>query len=202
MASEYHIPTPKQPRSAELSRDDRLRIHTLFFDANWSRDDIVLYTGFTYKQVCDALKHRLTPQKSKCGLKPRLTTPERKRLVDWVSASADNREIPWIAIPQILKLNCSHKAIRTAFKKEGYIRAVARRKPPLSEANKEERMQWAEEHLNWTEEQWDLVCWSDETWTQPGRHRSVGIERIKELVHTMPARCRAVIDAKGGPIPY
>lgn len=69
MEPTLHIPVPKQPRQPELTRDQRLRIQTLFFDAKFSRDEICLQTGFTYKQVCYALANRLTPQKRKWGEK-------------------------------------------------------------------------------------------------------------------------------------
>lgn len=177
MNSLYSVPTPKQPRSDELTRDARLRVQTLFFDANFTRDDIVLQTGYTYRQVCEALRHRLTPQKHKTGRKAVLNTPQRKRLIEQVTSSKDNREVPWPAIPRILGFDCGEYAIRTAFKKEGFIRALAPHKPGLSATNIQERLQWAEEHMNWTEEQWDSVCWTDETWVQPGKHRRTWITR-------------------------
>jgi len=172
----YCIPTLKQPRK-ELTRDDRLRICTLFFDARYTRDQICLQTGYSYDQVCYALKHRLTPQKQKTGRKVLLNTPQRKRLVNWVTASQNNRETPWVDIPVILGLDCSEYAIRSAFKREGYVRRVSRKKPPLSDDNKKKRKAWAEEHVSWTDEQWDTILWSDETWAQPGKHTRVWVTR-------------------------
>jgi len=177
MASAFSIPVPKQPRQPELTRDQRLRIQTLFFDANFTREQICLQTGYTYKQVCHALIHRLTPQKQRTGRKILLNTPQRKRLIQWVTASQENRETPWVEIPSILGLDCGEYAIRTAFKKEGFARFVSRKKPPLSEANRRKRLDWAEEHKNWTDEQWDEILWSDETWAQPGRHTRTWVTR-------------------------
>ncbi|PQE34086.1 transposable element tc1 protein [Rutstroemia sp. NJR-2017a WRK4] len=121
METTISVPTPKTPTKRELDRDDRLRIQTLFFDANWDRAKICLQTGYTYDQ----------------------------RLIEWVTASRENRETPWCAIPDILGWDCGEKAIRTAFKK----------------------------HVDWTDDQWDKVLWSDETWAQPGRHRRVWVTR-------------------------
>ncbi|PQE24980.1 transposable element tc1 transposase protein [Rutstroemia sp. NJR-2017a BVV2] len=183
------VPTPKQPRRQrhkELSRDDRLRIHTLYYSAGLTRDQICLQTGATYTQVCKAIQNPPTPQKRRCGAKPHLNTPQRKRLIEWVSASRENREILWPAIPAILGWNCGEKAIRTAFEKEGFIRAISQKKPALSEQNKADRIRWAQEHLDWTEDQWDSICWSDETWVQPGKHRKTWITRRKgpsEIYH-------------------
>ncbi|RDW70268.1 hypothetical protein BP5796_08665 [Coleophoma crateriformis] len=45
-------PLPQTPTKQQhkLTRDQRLRIQTLFFDAHWSRADIVLQTGYSYDQ--------------------------------------------------------------------------------------------------------------------------------------------------------
>ena len=83
-----------------------LRIQTLFFDANYTRDQICLQTGHTYDQVCYAIRHRLTPQKQKTGRRVVLNTPQRKKLIQWATASRENRETPWVEIPRILGLDC------------------------------------------------------------------------------------------------
>ena len=147
-SSTFRVPVPKQPKEPELTRDQRLRIQTLFFDANFTRDQICLQTGHTYRQVCYAIQHRLTPQKRKSGRRVLLSTPQRKKLIQWVIASRENRETPWIAIPGILGWDCGVSAIRTAFKKEGYRRRVSKRKCPLTEENRKKRLEWAEEHIN------------------------------------------------------
>ena len=66
---------------------------------------------------------------------------------------------------------CGKDAIQTAFKREGYVRAIRRKKPPLSAENQALRLAWALEHEHWTLEQRDEICWSDESWCQPGYHK-------------------------------
>ncbi|PQE05394.1 Transposable element Tc1 transposase protein [Rutstroemia sp. NJR-2017a BBW] len=107
METTISVPTPKTPTKRELDRDDRLRIQTLFFDANWDRAKICLQTGYTYDQINYALTHRLTPQKQKRGRHLVLNTPQRKRLIEWVTTSRENRETPWCAIPDILGWDCA-----------------------------------------------------------------------------------------------
>jgi transposase len=63
---------------------------------------------------------------------------------------------------------CGEKAVRRAFQLEGYGGRIRRRKPPISEKNQRERLAWAEEHVSWTDAQWDTICWSDESWCPPG----------------------------------
>ena len=152
MQTVYYVPTPKTPIH-QTTRDDRLRIQTLFYEASWDIDDIILQLNFTRRQVLYALEHRITPQKYH-GRRPLLNTPQRKHLIDWVTASPTNRRVEWSEIPKYLHWNCGLSAIRTAFKKEGYVRRCARRKPPISEANRVLRLQWATERVNWKEE-WD-----------------------------------------------
>ena len=163
MDSSISIPTPKTPHKS-TSRDDRLRIETLYFDANWTQPEIALQLNLTLNQIKYALAHRLTPQKTRAGRKALLNTPQRKRLVEWVTASKENREVPWPDIPALLGWDCGIKAIRAGFKKEGYVRACARQKPPFIYQNQIQRLQWAIEHEDWTEEQWFSILWSDETW--------------------------------------
>jgi hypothetical protein len=139
-----------------------------------------LQTGHSYRQVCYAIQRRLTPQKPKAGRRVILNFPQRKKLTEWVTASAENRQTPWVAIPGILNWDCGEKAIRTAFKKEGYRRRIATKKCPLSEENRKERLEWAQEHINWTDEQWDDILWSDETWAQPGRYTRLRVTRRPE----------------------
>jgi len=176
METTYNIPTPKTPRK-EASRDDRLRVNTLYYDAGFTQAQIALQLNLTLGQVKYALAHRITPQKHKVGRKVLLNTPQRKRLIEWVTASPINRRIAWDEIPALLGWNCGIKAIRSAFKREGFVRRCARQKPPLTEQHKRDRLAWAWEHIFWTDDQWDRVAWSDETWVKPGRHKKQMITR-------------------------
>jgi hypothetical protein len=177
---EYRFPTPKT-RATLTSRDDRLRIRTLYYDAGWLIDDLLLQLPFTQHQLYYALESRPTPQKHICGRHVLLDTPHRKQLVAWATASSANRDVPWAELPKNLGWKCSSYAIRTAFKKEGYVRGVRRKAPPLSKKNQDARLAWALEHVEWNKEQWDSILWSDETWVSPGYHRRQFCTRLKGL---------------------
>jgi transposase len=183
--SEYEIPTPKTPlRNRNCTRDERLRVQTLYRHAGWSRDDIALQLNLTPRQVDYALTHRVTPQKNRSGRRPLLGPAERKQLVEWVSASAKNRRIPWKEIPGIFGWNCSVYAIETAFKHEGFARLTALKKPLLTEEHMKARLAWAGEHKNWTWEEWKWIFWTDETWVNPGKHKKVKVtRRVGEVLH-------------------
>ena len=126
----YSIPTPKTQYL--LTRDDRLRVQTLFFYAGFSKDEIALQLNLTLRQVKYAIAHRVTPKKQRCGRHPFLGPAERKQLVEWVCASAKNRRTPWHEIPAIFGWDCHVYAITTAFKLKGFARRSALLKPNLT----------------------------------------------------------------------
>jgi hypothetical protein len=101
METTYYVPTPKTPTHS-TTRDERLRVQTLFYDAGWSIDDIILQTNLTRRQVDYALQHRPTPQKHHSGRHILLNTPKRKQLIEWVTANSQNRRTAWSDIPALL----------------------------------------------------------------------------------------------------
>lgn len=69
--------------------------------------------------------------------------------------------------------------IRSTLRRFGYARYVAYAKPPISEKNRELRLEFALEHRNWTQEQWAQVLWTDETWIRYGRHHKSYVTQRK-----------------------
>lgn len=100
-SSEYSIPTPKTPCKT-CTRDDHVRIQTLFLHAGFTKEEIALQLNLTLDQIKYALRHQLTTQKSRTGRRPLLGPRERKELIDWVCANSKNRRTPWSQIPAIL----------------------------------------------------------------------------------------------------
>ncbi len=111
-----HVAVPKQGKSTETTRDERLQIRTLFFTAGWEIDQILLqFSRLTRDQVDYALETRPTPQKnSHCGRHIKLTPQHRKQLIKWVTTDAHTRDVPWAELPKSLGWNtwCGEKAIR------------------------------------------------------------------------------------------
>ena len=136
MDFQFILNVPTSKCSTNITRDERLKIQTLFNHAGQIINQICLQLSKTPRQVRYVLSYQLTPQKKRSGARPYLNTPRRKFLIDWVCASKINRRIPWAEILSILGWDCGEKAIRSAFKKEGFIRWNARTKPPLSKKNR------------------------------------------------------------------
>ena len=57
----------------------------------------------------------------------------------------------------------SDSTVRRALKKAGFVAFVKPRKPLLRAVNIKKRLQWAEEHKDWTVDDWKRVIFSDET---------------------------------------
>ena len=80
-------------------------------------------------------------------------------------------------LAEVLDFGVKKQAIRTALLREGFHRRLAIRKPPITEKNRQIRLAWAEEHVNWTLEQWYQILWTDETWITGGRHTRTWVTR-------------------------
>ncbi|RKF84196.1 hypothetical protein GcM1_141011 [Golovinomyces cichoracearum] len=146
MEASYSVTTPKTPLK-QCKSDDRLRTQTLYYDTGYTGAEIILTTGLSRDKIRYALSHRLTPQYHARGRRVVLNAPQRKHLIQWFTSSAVNRLTKWKDIPALLEWNCGEKAIRTAFKKEGFVRRIVRRKPPLTEQHRRDRLARAWDHV-------------------------------------------------------
>jgi hypothetical protein len=80
-------------------------------------------------------------------------------------------------LAEVLEFGVKKDAIRTALLREGFHRRLAMRKPPISEKNRQVRLAWALEHVDWTLKQWYQILWTDETWITAGRHTRTWVTR-------------------------
>jgi transposase len=134
--------------AGDAPRDERLQVQTLR-RAGLSYSQIQEQLNLTPHQIAYAINHPTTPKKRK-GRPSMLSQEEIDHIIHWVCASPRNRRTAWAKIPIILELNVSFYAIRTALRNAGFARRVARRKPPISETNRQRRLQWAIEHADWS----------------------------------------------------
>jgi hypothetical protein len=85
--------------------------------------------------------------------------------------------MPYKQVILELNLGVHPTCLARALKKKDYSRRLARRKPPISEANRVKRLNWAHEHVNDTPAQARLILWTDETWVTGGRHTRTWVTR-------------------------
>jgi transposase len=74
-----------------------------------------------------------------------------------------SRYIASTVAPNIIEKKVSRDLVQRRLRETGLKPYVAPKKPLLSEAQKTSRFEWAKKHLDWTEEDWRKVAFSDET---------------------------------------
>jgi transposase len=168
-------PLQQRRRTQHTSRDQRLQVHTLH-TIGLNQTQIAYQLNITRRQVQYAQNHPSTPSK-RSGRRSKLTEQEVEHIIQWVCASSSNRRCPWERIPQKLGLDTSYYTVRYALRKAGFSRRLARRKPPISEKNRQTRLEFAREYRDWTPEQWKSILWTDETWQTGGHHTRTWVTR-------------------------
>ncbi|PQE06971.1 transposable element tc3 protein [Rutstroemia sp. NJR-2017a WRK4] len=76
MDSDFSIPTPKI--QYYCSRDDHLRVQTLYWNTGFTKDQIALQLNLSIHQVKYTLTYQLTPQKQRSGWRPFLRPAEQQ----------------------------------------------------------------------------------------------------------------------------
>jgi hypothetical protein len=150
------LQTPiKQQYAPTLTRTDRIRIKTAF-DFNILPEEIRKKYGYTISQIQRAKNLRLTPQVYRRGGKPKIDTPRRSTLEQWLLESPSRRHLSFRYISTIVPPDLQGfgpKAIRTAFKLVGYSRRVVKRKGFSNDPEvMYERVNFAREGLTWIPE--------------------------------------------------
>lgn len=122
----------------------------------------------------------MTPQHLKAGAPRHLNEAQVDDLVAFATSSALHRRLTYKQLKQRLYPNDDFigvDSIKGALNRRGYHRCAALKKPPLSPVNRQKRLDWAWEHLNWTIADWERILWSDETWVSASNHRKVLVTR-------------------------
>jgi len=161
--------SPSSPTSGPLILRTRTRERTLITGslrstirglrnhAAWTFRRIAQEIGIATATVFSICRAPATPQKKKPGRPEILTTPLRKRLIDFATASQKNRRLPLREVAELAGVDASPDVLRTAFATEGYHRRVARARPFLSLQAKEKRLDWAKHYADWTRADWHKV---------------------------------------------
>ncbi|KAL8655232.1 MAG: hypothetical protein Q9210_001018 [Variospora velana] len=138
-------PTSNGPKRKQLTRDQRLQIHTLR-KAGHSYDFIVNFfkpDKVTFRQVAYAATQPIEPQNHRCGAKPKLDAETRRQVKDLMEKSAGPRPITYKEVSAQLGLGVSQSTLRRAryeddssttkpyqYDKKKAIRAPSRKKAP------------------------------------------------------------------------
>jgi transposase len=147
--------------SSQLTYRQRVEAHTLRTHVGWTHARIANALEIPRTTITTLLQEPATPRK-RTGRPIKIRTPERLRLVNFISESSVNRRMSYAELGLHLNLDASEKAIRTALDLEGFHRRIAREKPFLSSAAKIKRLEWAMKYSHWTVQDWKKIFFTDE----------------------------------------
>lgn len=174
---------PQNTRKTHLTRDQRRDILVLSA-FNHDPHEIAQKLGFSIRQVRYTLQQDQATPRRRSGRPTKLSSIQIDALEAFVCTNKNTRRMTYAELAAHLNFDVSPSTIRNALHSRGYHRRIAIRKPPISEANRVARLEWAKEHLHWTIEQWYEILWSDETWVTEGFHRRIYITRkAGEVLH-------------------
>jgi transposase len=110
----------------------------------------------------------------------------------------DDRRIPLMEITNqmadIAKVSC--RTVRNALNDLGYRNRVAAKKPFLIKKHKVDRLAFAKQHRNWTEEDWKNIIWTDESCFEVGKN-SRQIRVWRKPYERYESKCLAPIFKSG-----
>jgi transposase len=169
----HHPPPIQYPRlrdpGTRLSYRERDIVYSLNQHAGWTHEKVGYSLGISKDTVTYTLhKQTWTPHKQR-GRKPKIDTPTRKRLITRARLDRLHRRKPFEEITFLKGISACKRSLYKAFKKEGYFRRITTEKPLISPTQREARLKWAYEHLEWTPEIWAAVIWTDEASIRTGR---------------------------------
>ena len=171
---------PSTPPRKRLTRDQRRDILCLRRHAEWTYEKIACKLKISQRAVqYTCQKAEATPQHCKAGRAPKLNQEEGNNVIEFVISCKRTRRLTYNQVAEELwpEGEISGESVKYLLHLRGYRRRIALRKPPISEDNRLARLAFAHEHLYWSEEQWNSVLWSDETWVKPGFHRRILVTR-------------------------
>lgn len=168
--------TPTKTNHHWATRDQRLIARALR-EEGYSYAAIASKTNLTYRQVQLACQAGRPSPKKPPGQRRKLSEERLDEIIEFITASKEGRRMTYDQLIEALQLLVSRETLRKALARRRYHRCKALRKPPISERTRELRLTFAQEHVNWTREQWQKVLWTDETWVTSTYHRRIYVTR-------------------------
>ena len=112
------------------------------------------------KDILSDIKKRGTGiSKQRSGCPKKLITRDKRRIKRFIRINRFTRRLS--RLKSILRLNAHENIIRKALIEFGYNHRIARRRPLLNKHDKRRRLEFAKNHVDWTEE-WTSMIFCDE----------------------------------------
>lgn len=139
-ATVSEAPEPPSTPKSHLTRDDRIKINTLR-SVGWTYEAIAAYMNCSQRQM------QYTVSESKVTLTKRaersivVCQQDVNTIVDFVTSTKTGRQMAWSRIPIALSMTyITTRQIFGILRRAGFSRYVARKKPPISEINRQKRL--------------------------------------------------------------
>ncbi|KAJ3466932.1 hypothetical protein MRS44_004496 [Fusarium solani] len=171
-----NLMAPSEPITAEQKRKC-----LLFRSAGWNYTRIAIFFNFTPRQAQYAIliTEALSVPKGNTvrGQLPVLNHPQLLIVLAFTLSSRDTRRMEYNRLATSLGWRCKPAVIRNALREVGYERYPALIRPTIIEEFRQARFDWAQDHVDWTVEQWKAVVWSGETRIMTGPHARIHVTR-------------------------
>ena len=153
---------PEQPRRTELSEFQKGEIVAL--SGFYSDREIGRRLGISHSTV-SAFLERYASRENHDNLhhtgRPRKTSSSGNRYL--VRSAETDTSQPLTQLRLDTNLDISEQTIRRRLQENGIAKHKAVNRPCLTKKQIAARLKWAQEHRDWSVEQWQSVIWSDET---------------------------------------
>jgi transposase len=160
--------TEINPRVKYSDREDKKYWGVYWLNiAGWKKAHIAKTVGYphsTVTSIIKRIKETRSPMPRKSTGRPKIITKRGERHMEKVV-----RDTPFMSFDQVrhelstIGIIVSVQTVISTLSRLGFGSYFAAHKPRLTPRHMIARLAWAGEHVNWTDEQWASVIWSDES---------------------------------------
>lgn len=140
----------------------------------------------TCQKIYRRAKQNGSPSNRKrTGQPPTFSDEEKEQLRQFVTRYRYTRCLSWEEIRDAMGYNCSLDLVRKVIASMGYHKRKPRQNFGVQLQNQAKRVQWCQERLHWTYEEWLCLIYCDESWhsTEGFHHRPMVIHCASEEGH-------------------
>ena len=148
-------------KTHEWSSEQRCKALGLIEGKRHSLSEITNIVNIPKGTLSDIKKRGTGISKHRSGRPKKLTTRDKRRIKRFIRTNRYTRRVTLSRLKSILRLNAHENTIHKALIELGYNHRVACRRPFLNKHDKKRRLEFAKNHVDWTEE-WASVIFCDE----------------------------------------
>jgi transposase len=172
---------PHHTPRKEWDTPAKAKIRGIYQAAAISQRGLEAATGMPQSTVSRTLnftterRHRA----GRTGRPPKIPPDKVKEILRAMEGHYLERAKEWNEIARDWDLHADKQTVRRAFKKEGYYKCKACKKGFHSPENRQKRLNFAQEHVAWSLDDWQKVVFSDEAHFLTGKKNAEYVIRTK-----------------------